>query len=211
MGDDRAQLSLGGRLQTLRAVDGLVPVLLLLVDVDELAQGLYAMDGVLGQGLKDVLGAIEEPCAQVVLTELEKRLAPLLGTERPALDQVVVDTDRAVDFTPPPVQVAEREVSVDCLAVDLEHPDEELDRLVRLLVQQIVDSPEVMVAQLGLSGCALATHRRVPAGRGRDRQQEPEPIQGHQIHHSCSSASAHLESEAWRGVTRRAERIRGSR
>ena len=79
VGDDRAELALGGRLEALCAGDGLVPVLLLLVDVDELAQRLHAVHGVLGQGLKDVFGAVEKPCAQVVLTKLEKRLAPLLG------------------------------------------------------------------------------------------------------------------------------------
>ena len=110
-----------------------------------------------------------------------------------------MDPDGAVDLTASPVQVSEREMRVDRLAVDFEHADEQLDRLVRLLVQEVVHAPEVVVAQLGLRGgallAALAPHRGVPAGRGGDGKKEPQPVEGDHAHHrirlpSCIPAAS---------------------
>jgi hypothetical protein len=53
-----------------------------------------------------------------------------------AAQQVLVDADRAVRLAAAAKQVAEREVQLDRLGVELGDLDERVDRLVRLFVQR---------------------------------------------------------------------------
>ena len=123
-------------------LDRPLPLLLLLVDLEQARERLQALRAV-AQPREDLLGAVEEPGLQVVLAELEQRLDALLGGEVGALEQVLVHADRALVLAAAAEEAPEREVQLDRLRVDLHHLDERLDRLVGLLVQQEVQALEV--------------------------------------------------------------------
>ena len=72
---------------------------------------------------------------------------PLVRRQIGAVEQVLVHADGAIDLALPAEQVAQREVQVDRLRIDLDHLDERLDRLVGLLVQQEVEAAEVRQRQ----------------------------------------------------------------
>src|SRR5208282_829428 len=69
------------------------------------------------------------------------------GGQVGTVEQVLVHADRAIDLALAPEQVAQREVQIDRLRVDLDHLDERFDRLVRLLVEQEVETAEVRQRQ----------------------------------------------------------------
>jgi len=88
-----------------------------------------------------------------------------------------VDADGAVDFPPPAKQAAEREMRFDGLVVDPDHLQEMLERLVGLLVEQEIESLEVVDVERRRCTClfvALAEAAERPAGRA---QQQEEPRQ----------------------------------
>ena len=96
---------------------------------------------------EEFLGAIEQACPVKILRQFEGRRLALVGGQVGAVEQVLVHPDGAVDFALPPEQAAQREVQVDRLRVDLDHFDERLDRLVRLLVQQEIEAAEIRQRQ----------------------------------------------------------------
>jgi len=155
-------------------VDGLAPVLLVLVDADQVAQrGRHLRihcDEVGEQGL----GAVEQAGAHVVLAEFEQRNGLFLVAQVRPRDQVLMHANRPVDFAAPAKQIAERKMRFDRVAVEFGELEEYLDRLVRLLVEQVVQSAKVARRQLADAGAArtlaIAPPEK-PAGHGGDRQQ----------------------------------------
>ena len=123
---------------------GLLPVLLLLVDVEQVAQCLDPVGRRADEVAIDVLGPVEHPRAEVVLGQLQVRLQPKIVGERGTGDEVLMEAYRAVDLPAPPIEVSERELRLRRLLVDLEDLDEHLDRAVRLVVQQVVEPAEVV-------------------------------------------------------------------
>ena len=196
VGDDPTQLVPRRLFEPPRARDRLRPVLLLLVDVDELAQRLDAIVCILGKLAEEILGAVEQTRAHVVLSELEQRLGTLRDVQRLSGDEILVDADGTVDVTAAAVQVSEREMRLHRLAVDLDELDEDFNCLVRLLVEEIVDALEVVGSQsaaLALARCpARGSACGQPAGAGRYRQQQPEHLESEQRfeHHAVRPASA---------------------
>src|SRR5882672_6643463 len=134
-------------LQLERDPDGLHPVLLLLVDLEQEFQRLGAVRRALELG-KHLLRAVEEPGLQVVLPQLDHRVQALLPAQIGTLEQVAVHADRALGLAAAAEQAPQREVQLDGLRVDLDHLDEGLDRLVRLLVQQEIEAFEIRARQL---------------------------------------------------------------
>jgi hypothetical protein len=82
-----------------------------------------------------------------------------------------VHADRAVDLALPAEQRAQREVQVDRLRIDLDHLDERLDGLVRLLVQQEVEAAEIRQRQ----GARLAQQVLDVDARGDPAHREEQP------------------------------------
>ena len=124
--------------------------------------------------LEQALGTVEHAGLQVVPGEFQQcvRLGSVVQI-RPG-DQVLVQADGAFDFAAPAQQVAKDDIGFDRIGVQVDHIDEQVDGLVRLLVEQVVDALEVMAwNRLGLMTLHVAS-RRPPAGQRRDRQQEPE-------------------------------------
>src|SRR5690606_34775179 len=128
-----------------------------------------------------VLGTVDQAGAQVVLAELEERVLALLGVEVAPLDQVLVDPDRPVGLAPTPEQVAEGEMQLDRLGIDLHHVDEGVDRLVGLLVEEEVESAEVGVRHVAAAvGLARLEAGREPAEDEEERDGEQPPgVEGH--------------------------------
>src|SRR5262245_21529780 len=132
----------GFLLERPRDVDCSVPLLLLLVNHEQMARRLEPLRPG-AQSFEHLLSAVEQARLQIVLTELEHRLPALLLREIRTLQQILVHADRAVGLTAPSKEAAEREVEVDRGRVDFDDLDERLDRLVGLLVQQEIEAPEI--------------------------------------------------------------------
>ena len=88
-----------------------------------------------------------------------------------------MDTDRSLHLTPTAEQIAQRKMGFDRVAVDLQHLDKGIDRLVWLLVQQMIESAKIDRAGLAhalLLLLARAASRRQPTGGRRHGQQQKE-------------------------------------
>src|SRR6185295_19313222 len=125
-----------------------------------------------------LLGAIEETRAMKILRELEKRGLALVRGKVRAVQEVLVHPGRPLDLALAAEKAAQREVQVDRLWIDLDHLDEGLDRLVRLLVQQKIEAAKVRQRQrprfaqqvLDVDPCR---HPAQAEEQRRDRQQPP--------------------------------------
>ena len=62
-----------------------------------------------------VLGAVEQPRLQVVLSEFEQRVQPLLLAQVGAVEQVLVHADGAIGLAAAAEQAAQREMQLDRL------------------------------------------------------------------------------------------------
>ena len=152
------------------------------------------------------LGAIEQPRTVEILGQFEGRDLALLGRQVGAIEQVLVHPDRAVDLALPAKQVAEREVQVDRLRIDLDDLDERFDGLVGLLVEQEIQAAKIRQRQRPRFPQQMldVDARRDPAEteeQSRDRQQPPE----FEIHECCglayrpSTGGDGARCTAWRG------------
>ena len=125
-----------------------LPVALLLIDGQQVLEcGTHMQLGVL-EFPKQVLGTVEQTGAHVVLPQFQQRLGALFPGQGGTCNQVLVDADGALDLATAPKQIAERQMSLDSITVHLEHLDEGIDRLVRLFIQQMVETAEVHRARL---------------------------------------------------------------
>src|SRR3954466_1310091 len=177
------------RLHQLGHLDGAVPILLLLVDLEEVAPRRGGLRAVL-ELPERLFGAVEDSGLEVVLAELGERDQLLLRAEARSVEEVLVHADRTVVLPAPAEQAAEREVQLDRLGVDLHHLDERLDRLVGLLVQQEVEALEVRARQRARLGHDLADvdARGDPAQAEEERKAEQPPV--FELHGSRSSAAS---------------------
>ena len=161
----------------LRGLDRLVPVLFLLVDLEQELERCCSCWRALELAEK-LLGAVEQARLEIVLRELEQRDQLLLRREVGALDQVLVHADRALDLAAAPEQAAQREMQLDRLRIDLDHLDERLDRLVGLLVEQEVEPLEIRQRQRARFRDELldVDARGHPAEREEQRHREQPPV-----------------------------------
>ena len=93
------------------------------------------------------LGAVEQAGAKIVLGQREHRLQAMLVAERRPRHDALVNADRAFHLAAPPVDAAEREVRLDGLVVDVDHAQEDFERLVGLLVQQETEALEIVLVE----------------------------------------------------------------
>ena len=220
--DHRIEALAGRGTQAARRVNGVVPVLFLLVDDQQLLQGRVGMRAHLDEFLEQPFRAIQQARSHVVHAELEQRHGPVIAAERRPRDEVLVNPDGAVDFAASPEQVSEGEVRLDGLAVEFQHLDEHFDCLVRLLVQHEVEATEVVRVHQGSAGggSACAAPRGPPAGNGGHRQQQGDEHEPAGVHHgpsfmgttlkflsSCSLMRSRRQSRA---LSRRLRMISGS-
>ena len=177
----RDQLShgfLGDFLEARGVLDRLVPVAFGLVDADQVLERLRRAHVEVHEVAEHGLGAIEQARAHVVLAEREQRLHLLLVIQVRSLHQRLVQADRAIDFAAAAEQMAERDLGLEGVLVEFRDAQEHLDRLVGLLVEQVVEAAEIrrrQPADLAVAMAFAAAPADQPAGGRRDRQQQEEP------------------------------------
>ena len=86
---------------------------------------------------EELFGAIKQAGAMKILRQLVGDRGPTLGGEIGPVEEVLVHANRPLHFALTAKQAAHR------LGLDFHHLDESLDRLVRLLVEQEVESLEI--------------------------------------------------------------------
>lgn len=127
-------------------IDRLLPFLLDLVDLQQVALRLVLERGP-DQLVEDVLGAVKQAGLEEILPEFRERMQAHAFVEIGPVDQILVHADRPLGLAAPAEQVAQREVQFDRLRIDLGHLQEGIDGLVRLLVEQEVESLEIGARQ----------------------------------------------------------------
>src|SRR5690606_36878298 len=151
VGDARRPFSRAPLGQVLR-LDGLLPFPLALVDVDQLLEGLLGQRLAVLQLAQQRLRSIEQPCAEIVLGQREKRLMALRLTQARTGEQFLMHPYRTVDLAASAEEMPEREMRLERLVIDLRKLDEELERLVGLAVQDEVQAAEIVGVDAGRRG-----------------------------------------------------------
>src|SRR6267142_460902 len=171
----------GFLLQIQRDLDRLHPILLLLVDLDQRLQRAGSMRRI-PELEEHLLRAVEQPGLEVILAELDHRVQALLPAQFGPLEQVSVHADRPLGLPAAPEQAAQGEVQLDRFRIDLDHLDERLDRLVRLLVEQKIETLEIGTRQLARLREQLldVDARRQPSQA--EEQREPEQPPDLEVH-----------------------------
>ena len=199
--------------QPARVFDRLVPILFVLIDADQVLERGRRLRIHRDQIGEQGFGAIEQARAHVILAQFKQGDGFLVLVEIRARDQVLMHADRAIDLAAAAEQIAEREMRFDRIAIDVGELEEDFDRLVLLLVEQVIEAPEITGRQL-VDACArgalAATTTQHPAGKRGDRQQE-EQQREYVVHASpCVGADDGGAAPAWlRLAARRSRRIRG--
>jgi hypothetical protein len=113
---------------------------------------------------------------QVVFGERKQRLVSRFGSQIGTRDYVLVNTDGSIDLSPAAKQVTEGKVSFDRRVVDSYHLQEMFQSLVGLLIQQEVQTLEIVNIQwrwrVLIVALTKSTHRP-----SRCREQEKESRQ----------------------------------
>ena len=125
--DHRRFVLAGHHLQAARVFDGLVPVALVLVDRNQMAQCRRRMGVHRHQVGKQRLGTIKQAGAHVVLAQLQQGHGLHRVGQARARDQVLVQADGAIHLTAPAEQVAQRQMRFDRVAVVFGQLEEDLD------------------------------------------------------------------------------------
>ena len=125
-----------------------------------------------------LLGTVQQPRLEVVLSQFEQGGKPLLLAQIAALEQIAVHADRALGFAAAPKQTAQRKVQFDGFRIDLDHFDECLDRLVRLFIEQEIEAFEIGARQRAGFGHQVpdVDARREPAEPEEQRKPEQPPV-----------------------------------
>ena len=131
--------------------DGLAPILFLLENVDQTGQGRFGMIGLrLFQQLpKQFLGPIEQASPQIILAEFEQSTAPLVDCQRRPGDQIAMKMDRSIDFAATPKQIAQGQMNLRGAPVHAGHAGKYFDSLIRLILDQIIQSLEIFAIASG--------------------------------------------------------------
>ena len=136
----------GDDFELLGNADRFPPVLLLFVDLQQELERRLGMRRAF-QLQEQFLGTVEQTRLEVVLRQFEQCRELFVLGQVGALGQVLVHADRALDLAAAAKQAAQRKMQFDGLRIDLDHLDERLDRLVRLLIEQKVESLEIRCRQ----------------------------------------------------------------
>ena len=127
---------------------------------------------------EDGLGAIEQARAHVVLAQRQQGLHALLVVDVRALHQPLVQADGAVDLATAAKQMAERDLGLEGVLVEFRDVQEQLDGLVRLLVEQVVQAAEIgggQATDLVIAVAFAAAAPDDPADQGGQRNQQEVP------------------------------------
>src|SRR4030067_863233 len=96
---------------------------------------------------KEILGAIQKTGLMVVLRQFAECQRTLRLVECWPGDEILMNTDGALHLTTPAKQAPKSKMRFDGFSVHLQHLGEQLDSLVRLLVEQLVYSTEIVLGE----------------------------------------------------------------
>ena len=207
--DQLAHRLAGGGLEAAGVLDGFFPVALGLVDADQVAQRLRARAG---RSWPDRRTRSRRD--QAGLNACSPRPAPasactFCGSLRSGrCTKRLVQPDRAIDLATAAEQVSQRDLGLEGFLVQLGDMQEQLDGLVRLLVEQVVQAAEIGGGQLAdlviaMALAAAPTDHPTCQRSQRHEDQEPEPLV-EEIH-----AQASLRGERTAFSARRRRRRKG--
>jgi hypothetical protein len=147
MRDQPALVGTGVALQALGKFDGSWPVANHLRDIEAMLQGC-ALVGRFFESVEGLFGAVEQTGTQEVGAKLEERVFALRGLKVSPCEQALMDANRPVGLATTAKQIAEGEVKFDGFRIELDHVNEGIDRLVRLLVEQKIQALEIGIGQM---------------------------------------------------------------
>ena len=125
-------------------VDRLLPLALALVDIDELLESSLGDRRAVVEVGEELLGAVVEARAEVVLGEGKDGLMALGLVQIRPREQILMDANRSLDFAAAPEQVTERKVRLERLVVDFGHLDEQLERFIGLAAQHEIQAANIV-------------------------------------------------------------------
>ncbi len=139
---------------------------------------------------ESLLGAVEQSTLQVVLPQFRERLRPFTRRQVGAIQQVGMDTHRAVEFAAPAKQVAQRMMQFDGLGIQLDDLDERIDRLIVLVVEQQVEPAEVRARQCSVIRGPRPRFETATEPAGREHQRQDNEIPELELHQRTSGWAA---------------------
>ena len=152
------------------------PVTLDLVDAHEVGERHSRFPSSRGKLLKQLLGTVIETGPKIVARKLVERRVAMPLVDVVARNDVLMHLDGAVDFAAASVEAPKREVRVDGLVVDRGQSVKNLERSIRLFIEQVTQTLQVTLAPAHTAPTAalLVPDGRPPAGRQRARERQPE-------------------------------------
>src|ERR1700681_3899706 len=105
---------LGQRLHALGGRNRFLPILLLLVDLEQESQRLN-LEGTAVEPGKKLLRSVEQACSVKILGELEHRRLPLICGQIRPVEKILMHAYGAIDLALAAKEVAQREVKIDRL------------------------------------------------------------------------------------------------
>jgi hypothetical protein len=155
---------------------GVSPVALQLVNAYEVLERRGGIVAFARELLEQLFGPVVEAGPEVVARELDARGFAMSRVDVLPIDDVLVNLDRAVDLTSPPVQAAQSEVRFDRVVVAGREAQKCLECAIRLVVKQVAEAFEMPPTA---SRTATPMTQRLhdgpaPADRERPRQRPPE-------------------------------------
>src|SRR6188474_1664944 len=125
---------------------GLGPVTLDLVDAYEIGERHSRFPSPSGELLKQLLGPVIETGPEIVARKLVERCVAMPLVDIVARNDVLVHLDRAVDFAAASVEAPKREMRVDGLVVHRGQSVKNLERSIRLFIEQVTQTLQVTLA-----------------------------------------------------------------
>src|SRR5688572_6931467 len=144
-----ARLRSAQYLELTKRVDRFLPLLLALVDANELLERGLRKRRALAQLAEELLCAIEQARSQVILGEREQRLVLLRFVEVRPRQQILVDADRTLHLASPAEKVTQGEMGFEGIVIDFRHLHEQLERFVRAAIQHHVQPANIVGADSG--------------------------------------------------------------
>lgn len=115
---------------------GRVPLALVLVDREKVAERTRPVRGIVGDILEEGFGAVVKSRREIVAGELVERTDVDRAGEIRAGDEALVDADGALEFTPPPEEMRERKLHFVGLRLALGEAEEHVHGPVGFVVQE---------------------------------------------------------------------------
>ena len=166
-----------------------MPFVLALVDAAQRGERAGAQARHFAHLLKELLGPIEKPGAQVILCKREQCLLAMLGRERLARQKILVDADGALDLAAAPIERAEREMRLDGVRIRIHELQEHVERPVGLLGDEIVETGEIVGMELAERPRPALAPAEMPRENSDDqRRQDQEPRQQRKVGHVAGAA-----------------------